>query len=102
MPLPVEGHNFGPRSDVDRWSFLDPTHQISGHVRRDAVGPDEQVHSSTGAREKHRRLASRVGAPGDDNLITVAQLRFFHKCRVVIDAGTFELFDIGKWRLTVS
>ena len=53
-------------------------------------------------RQKHRGLARRVGAADDDDLVAVAELRFLHEGRVVVDAGTFELREIRERRLTVS
>src|SRR6516165_2404724 len=102
MTVSFEGCDLGARSDLDRRRFFDPTNQVLGHAHRETVGPDKHVNPSTGPREKHRRLTSRVGTSDDDDLVAVAKLRFFHKRCVVVDAGTFELREIGEWRLPVS
>src|SRR5215469_9731827 len=102
MPVSFEGYDLGPRSDLDCRNLFDPTNQVSGHAHRETVGPDEHVDPPTGPPEKHRRLTCRVGTSDDDDLVAVAKLRFFHERRVVVDAGTFELREIGEWRLTVS
>src|SRR5262245_11836350 len=102
MTVSFEGCNLGVRFDLDRGSFFDPTNQVSGHAHRETPGPDEQVNPSAGPREKHCRLTGRIGTSDNDDLVTVAKLRFFHKSRVVVDAGTFELREIGEWRFAVS
>jgi hypothetical protein len=57
---------------------------------------------STGPRQKYRGLTRRVGTPDDDDFVTVAELRFLHESRVVVDADTFELSEIRERRLTIS
>src|SRR5215475_9151166 len=102
MTFSFERCDLGPRSDLDRWSFFDPTHQVSGHAHREAVGPDEQVDPSTRTREEYRRLTSGVGTSDDDDLIAVPKLRFLHKRSVVVDAGTFKFIFINRRRHTIS
>src|SRR5215472_944047 len=102
MTVSFEGCYLGARFDLNRRTLFDPTNQVLGHAQRETVGPDEHVNPPTRPREKHRRLTRRVGTSDDDDLVAVAKLCFFHKRRVVVDAGTFELREIGEWRLTVS
>ena len=52
--------------------------------------------------KKQCGLARRVGPADDDDLVAVAELRFLHEGRVVVDAGAFELREIRERRLTVS
>ena len=65
-------------------------------------GSDEDMNPSPGLRQKHRGLTGRVGTADDDDLVAVAELRFLHEGRVVVDADTFELTEIRERRLTVS
>src|SRR5882672_638416 len=60
------------------------------------------MNPSTGLRQKYRGLTGRVGTSDDDDFVTVAELRFLHEGRAVVDADTFELTEIREGRFSVS
>jgi hypothetical protein len=102
MSVSFDCHDLGSRSDLDVGRFLDAANQASRHARSKTVGADEHVNGPDRAREKHRRLTRRVGGSDDDDFVVLAKLRVLHEGCAVVDAGTFELGEIGEWRLTVS
>src|SRR5262245_39252004 len=102
MPVSFEGYNFGSRSDLSSRSLFDAAKQASRHAWRKAVGTGERATPSTRSSDKHGGRTSRVGTSDDDDLVVVAKLRFLHEGCAVVDAGTFELRQIGECRLTIS
>src|SRR5260370_12607774 len=97
----LKSHDLGSRLDLDCWSLLDASNQVSRHARRKTAGADEQMNVSHRLRQKKRGLAGRVRSTYDYDFIAFAQLRF-HKSRVVVDTRTFELTKIPTPRPAVS
>src|SRR5260370_10678642 len=97
----LKSHDLGSRLDLDCWSLLDASNQVSRHARRKTAGADEQMNVSHRLRQKKRGLAGRVRSTYDYDFIAFAQLRF-HKSRVVVDTRTFELTEIRERRPVVS
>src|SRR6201993_129904 len=97
----LKSHDLGCRLDVDCWSLLDASNQVSRHARRKTAGADEEMNVSRRLRQKNRGLASRVRSAYHYDFIALAELRF-HESRVVVDTRTFELAEIRKRRPVVS
>src|ERR1700752_5371369 len=93
----LKSHDLGSLPDLDCWSLLDASNQVSRHARRKTAGADEQMNVSHRLRQKHRGLAGRVRSAYNYDFIAVAELRF-HESRVVVDTRTFELAEIRKRR----
>src|SRR6476620_7337969 len=102
MSVSLESHDLGSRSKLDGWGLFDSADQVSRHAFRKIAGSDEQMNPSRGLRKKYRGLTGRIGSADDDNLVAVAELRFLHEGRAVVDTGAFELPEIREGRLTVS
>src|SRR6185295_14477697 len=102
VPVSLESHDLGSRSELDGRGLLDAADQISRHAFGKTAGSDEHVNPSRRLRQEYRGLTGRVGAADDDDLVALADLRFFHERGVVVDTGAFELPEIRERRLTVS
>src|SRR5712671_2863201 len=101
MSVSLKSYDLGSRPDLDCWSLLDASNQVSRHAPRKTAGTDEQMNVSHRLRQKHRGLAGRVRSAYDYDFIAFAELRF-HEGRVVVDTRTFELGEIRERRPMVS
>src|SRR4051812_31958447 len=98
MDVSFELHNLRSCSDLDGRSLFDTSNQVSRHACRETVGADEHMNPPTTPGEEQGRLTRRVAATNDDDLVCVAELRFFHEGRAVVNAGAFELREIcERW-----
>src|SRR5262245_54526016 len=101
MPVSIESHDLSSRSDLDRRTLFDATQQVTRHGLRKTVRSNEQMNSAPSLRQEYRGLTGRVGTADDDDLVAVAELRFLHEGRVVVDADTFDLPEFGEGGLRV-
>ncbi len=87
--IPLEGDDLRARAQGDLRVVLDAPDQVARHALREALGAHEHVHALGRLREEHRRLAGRVAAPDDHQLLAGAELRL-HERGAVVHAGPLE------------
>src|SRR5260370_7043918 len=97
----LKSRDLGSRLDLDCWSLLDASNQVSRHARRKTAGADEQINVSHCLRQKHRGLAGRVRSAYDYDFIAFAELRF-REIPVVVDTRTSQLPHIPDRRPMLS
>ena len=91
-PSPSQLPDFGVGEQLYVPGALYAIHQVAGHALAEVVAPDDQVNLAGAAGEKDRRLARRVAATHDSDLVPRAHLRLGLGGGVV-DAQALELFE---------